>query len=100
MNTKKLLALITVICLLVCVAIPVAAAPGDRVYPEYNEELMGYELVCDGSTNVIIVPAGEMPNIIMTAGSTVSFYAMDGDGNNGEYTVYFGRSPMVWIGSQ
>ena len=50
MNTKKLLALITVICLLVCVAIPVAAAPGDRVYPEYNEELMGYELVCDGST--------------------------------------------------
>lgn len=94
MNTKKLLALITVICLLVCVAIPVAAAPGDRVYPEYNEELMGYELVCDGSTNVIIVPAGEMPNIIMTAGSTVSFYAMDGDGNNGEYTVYFGRSPM------
>lgn len=93
MNTKKLLALITVICLLVCVAIPVAAAPGDRAYPEYNEELMGYELVCDGSTNVISVPAGEVPNLFMTAGSTVNFFAMDADGNPGTYLVYFGMGP-------
>lgn len=93
MDTKKLLALITVICLLVCAAIPVAAAPGDRVSPEYNEELMGYELVCDGSTNVISVPGGEVPNLFMTAGSTVSFSAMDVDGNPGTYVVYYGMGP-------
>lgn len=95
MNTKKLLALITVICLLVCVAIPVAAAPGERVMPEYNEELMGYELVCDGSTNIISVPAGEMPNISMTVGSSVGFFAMDAEGNPGAYTVYYAPMQVV-----